>query len=39
MTWKNWLIIELDRDIMPISIVTKFGEDRVRIAQIREQTK
>ena len=34
-----WLVIELDRDIMPINIVTKFNEDQVRIAGVRERTK
>ena len=32
VTWTNWLVIKLDRDIMSISIVTKFGEDPIRIA-------
>ena len=33
------LEIELDQYIMHISIVAKFGEDLVRIAQVRLQTK
>ena len=31
VSWTIWLVIELDWDIMPISIVTKFGEDPIRI--------
>ena len=27
MPWMIWLVIELNRDIMPISIVNKFNED------------
>ena len=29
--WKNWLVIEPDRDIMSMSIVTRFGEDPIII--------
>ena len=39
VSWAIGSVIELDRDIMPISIVTKFGEDRVSIAQVRKRTK
>ena len=39
VTWTNWLVIELDRDIMPIGIVTKFGEDQVRNTGVKEWTK
>ena len=38
MPWAIWLVIELDRDITPISIVTKLNEDQVRIARVREWT-
>ena len=31
--WTIWLVIEFDRDTMPISLVTtKLNEDRVRIS-------
>ena len=33
MSWTIWLDIELDIDIMPISVVTKFGEDLIRIVK------
>ena len=38
VSWTIWLVIELDRDIMPITVVTKFGEDRIRIIRVRERT-
>ena len=39
LAWTIWLVIKFDRDVMPISIVTKFGDDLVRIARVRERTK
>ena len=33
-----WLVIKLDQDIMLKSIVTKFGEDQIRIVRVRERT-
>ena len=37
--YTNWLVIKLDLDIMSISIVTNFGEDRVRNTRVREWNK
>ena len=37
MSWTIGLVIELDLDIMLISIVTKFGEDPIRIVRVRER--
>ena len=31
VSWTIWLVIKFDRDIMPMSIMTKFGEDLIRI--------
>ena len=36
--WTN-KVIELGQDIMPTNIMTKFGEDQVRNAGVREWTK
>ena len=37
VSWMIWLVIELDLDIMLISIMTKFGEDPIRIVRVRER--
>ena len=33
-----WLIIILGQDLMATNIFTKFGEDRMKTVQVREQT-
>ena len=38
-SWASENESEDEADIMPISFVTKFGEDRVSIAPVRERTK
>ena len=37
VSWTIGLVIELDLDSMHISIVTKFGEDPIRIVRVRER--
>lgn len=34
----NWLVIETEQVIMPIHIVTKFGEDPIKTVPLREWT-
>ena len=37
MTQAIWLIIELVRNIMPILILTKFGDDWIKASKIIDQ--
>ena len=39
MSWTIWLVIELDQNIMPISIVTNCCEELVSIAPVTERIK
>jgi len=34
-----WLDNKLGKDLMPLNILSKFGDNQMKIVQIREQTK
>ena len=39
MTQAIWLIIALVRDIMPIHILTKFGDDWIKASKVIDWTR